>query len=347
MKHPYFMPAEWEKHRGTLLGWPSNVDTWEGLLEEVGKSHSFLMARLSEVESVYLSLKPDDDRKKIASLISSFEGNLKRVHFLDIPNNDAWLRDSGPNYVFSKDRKEIAINDWGYNAWGEKYPPWDEDEKLTTRFAEWIGYQKLFRPGMILEGGSIDVNGKGILLTTKSCLLNKNRNPKLNQAEIEDRLKKYLGIQKIIWLNFNPALDLVGIAGDDTDGHVDDFARFVSEDTIVCSFEENKKDENYMPLSEAYEQLCVETDLEGNLFKVVKLPMPAPKYFQGFRIPASYANFYFANGCILLPTFKDPMDKVAVRILSKLRPDLKIVEVPSLDFVRGLGGIHCLTQQIY
>ncbi len=334
------MPAEWEKHRGTLLAWPSNPETWEGLLEEVGRSHAFLMARLSEAETVYLSLKPTDDRKKITSLISSFGGNLKQVHFLDIPNNDAWLRDSGPNYVFSVDSQEIAINDWGYNAWGGKYPPWDEDEKLTGRFASFIGCKTVFRPGMILEGGSIDVNGKGVVLTTRSCLLNKNRNPKLTQAQIEENVKSYLGVQKIVWLG-------EGIAGDDTDGHVDDFARFMKEDTIVCSFEENTKDENHAPLREAYEQLCIETDLKGRKFKVVKLPMPSPKYFQDFRIPASYANFYFANGCVLLPTFKDPMDKVAVRILSKLRPDLKIVEVPGLDFVRGLGGVHCLTQQVY
>ncbi|MBN2145034.1 MAG: agmatine deiminase family protein [Candidatus Aureabacteria bacterium] len=338
---PYFMPAEWNIHRGTLIAWPTNPETWKGTEHQVQEDMAVLASAISQFEDVYISTKPLDDKQAILQSVIHQGGHLSRIHFPPVSNNDCWMRDTGPNYVWShSEKKNWAITNWGYNAWGGKYPPWDDDNQIKKRFAEWIGCPALLEPEMILEGGSIDVNGEEVLLTTKSCLLNPNRNPHLNQKSIENKLRQYLGIRKIIWLE-------QGIAGDDTDGHIDDFARFVNPHIIVCSHEEDPKDENFEPLDEAYKQLLSETNLMGKPFHIVKLPMPEPKYFQDFRIPASYANFYFANQILVLPVFNDPKDKVAMEILTRLCPERKIIPVPGLTFVRGLGGVHCLTQQIY
>lgn len=341
-KSEYYMPPEWSRHRGTLIAWPSNAETWEGIEKEIRDSAAQLGALISNAEEVFISVKPSDSKSEIESLLGKHGANHKNIKLLDVPNNDSWTRDYGPNYVCREkgDKLEYAINNWAYNAWGGKYPPWDDDLKFKARFAESIGCKKIIQPEMILEGGSIDVNGDGVVLTTKSCLLNKNRNPRLNTNEIELRLRKFLGVHDIIWLG-------EGIAGDDTDGHIDDFVRFVKNDVIVCCFEEDQSDENHVPLSEAYNTLCSHEVVRENKIRIVKLPMPSPKYFRDFRVPASYANFYFINGAMIVPTFDDPNDLKAMKVFAGLRPDLKITGIPGINFVRGLGGVHCLTQQIY
>ena len=336
------MPAEWAKHLGTLIAWPTNPETWEGTEKEIRSAIAGLAAEITLHEELYITIKTSDSKEEIIDYLRKNNAMMERVTLLDIPNNDSWTRDYGPNYVCREENggAEWAINRWGYNAWGGKYPPWTQDNDFKSAFAEWIGCPELREPGMILEGGSIDVNGEGIVLTTKSCLLNPNRNPALSQPEIEKRLKKYLGVEDIIWIE-------EGIAGDDTDGHIDDFVRFIDTRNIVCCYEENRQEENFKALDEAYNTLLHHPVLKNRGISVHKLPMPGPKYFRDFRIPASYANFYFVNGGLLVPIFNDPMDEKVIGFLQSFRPDLKVKGIPGLDFVRGLGGIHCLTQQIY
>lgn len=341
-KRRYSMPAEWAKHLGTLIAWPTNLETWEGTEKEIQSAVAFLAAQITLHENLYISVKPSDSKTSILEYLRKNKAQMEKVTFLDIPNNDSWTRDYGPNYVCREENGVVtcAINNWGYNAWGCKYPPWTEDNDFKNSFAEWIGCDELRQPGMILEGGSIEVNGEGLVLTTKSCLLNPNRNPSLSMTEIEKHLKKYLGVEEIVWIQ-------EGIAGDDTDGHIDDFARFIDAKNIVCCYEENQQDENFKALDEAYQTLVHHPVIKSRGIAVHKLPMPAPNYFGNFRIPASYANFYFVNGALFVPTFNDPRDEKVISFLQSFRPDLKVKGIPGIDFVRGLGGIHCLTQQIY
>ena len=231
---------------------------------------------------------------------------------------------------------KLAIVDWDYNAWGNKYPPFDLDEVVPTRISEVLDIP-VFYPRMILEGGSIDVNGAGALLTSESCLLNKNRNPDLSVPEIQQRLRDYLGVSEIIWLG-------LGIEGDDTDGHIDDLARFVSERTVVAVVEENRDDENYEPLQKNLARLC-EMKIGENNLEVVTLPMPKKMVREGLRLPASYANLYIANSCVLVPTFADQNDQAALSALQKLFPDRRVSGIDCRELIWGLGTFHCLTQQ--
>ncbi|EKD26791.1 MAG: hypothetical protein ACD_79C01014G0009 [uncultured bacterium] len=335
----WYMPAEWEEHKGTILVWPSNIETWGETINNVQSSIIELMKVISEFEKVFVTVKDAQTKYLLNNTIKS--ERIKNVSVLEITNNDSWVRDFGPNFVLNrKDKSKPAINNWRYNAWGGKYPPWEDDLIYTNKFAEISGYKDIFDIDMILEGGSIDVNGEGIVLTTKSCLLNKNRNPEMTMSEIEANLKKYLGVNEIIWID-------EGIAGDDTDGHIDDFMRFVDKNNIVCCYEENKNDENYHVLDKAYNELINNSVIKESEIKVHKIPMPSPKYYKEIRIPASYANFYFVNGGLVVPVFDDTKDLEVLDFIQSLRPDLKVVGVNGIDFVVGLGGIHCLTQQVY
>lgn len=339
---PYYMPAEWETHKGTIVAWPSNKQTWQGVYSEVENSMASMVAVISRYEEVYLSLKPTDNKNQIMEMILNKNANEANILLLDIINNDSWTRDYGPNYLFSKDKKhlEIAVNNWGYNAWGEKYPPWKEDAKFARRFAQWMGCKSIFDHDMILEGGSIDVNGNGVLLTTSNCLLNINRNPHLRRDDIENNLRKYLGVEDIIWLKD-------GIVGDDTDGHIDDFARFISPEKIICCSESNKSDDNYEILNDAYSLFLNSSIIKKHDIEVVLIPMPSPKFYENIRLPLSYANFYFINGAILVPIFDDPLDDAVLEMFAKQLPSIEVIGIKGLPFLRGLGGIHCLTQQVY
>jgi agmatine deiminase len=258
------------------------------------------------------------------------------VFYHRVPSYEPWCRDHGP--IFVKRDGELAIVDWGYNAWGGKYPPYDEDDAVPQRVAELLGLP-VFGPGIVMEGGALDVNGEGTLLTTEACLLNLNRNPQLNKPQIEQYLTDYLGVTNILWLG-------EGIAGDDTDGHVDDLARFVNPTTIVSVVESDPQDDNYRPLQENLKRLRTMRDQDQRPLRIVELPMPGVVEYEGQRLPASYANFYIANGVVLLPTYRDrENDAAALRILQGLFIDRRVVGIDSTNLVWGLGSFHCLTQQ--
>jgi len=266
---------------------------------------------------------------------------MDRIALLPIPTNDSWIRDYGPIFLnrIAHGRgapRQIAL-DWRFNSWGGKYGACDLDDAVPQRLAEHYGFE-VVEAGMVLEGGSLDVNGEGALLTTESCLLNRNRNPSMNREEIEEHLRVYLGIEQILWLGD-------GIAGDDTDGHVDDLARFAAANTIVTVIEQDPADVNYQPLQDNLSRLRAMRNRRGEPFTIATLPMPAPLYYDGVRLPASYANFYIANGAVLMPSFGCAADAVAQATLAELFPGRCIIAIPSGDLVWGLGAIHCLTQQ--
>jgi agmatine deiminase len=261
---------------------------------------------------------------------------MEQIAFHRIPTNEPWCRDHGPIFLTRDADPKLAIVDWDYNAWGNKYPPFYFDDVVPTRVGEILDVP-VFYPGMILEGGSIEVNGAGALLTTESCLLNPNRNPQCSREQIEQQLRDYLGAREILWLG-------PGIAGDDTDGHIDDLSRFVSERTVVAVVEENRDDENYKPLQENLVRLR-EMHTGQRKIDIVTLPMPKKMVRDGLRLPASYANFYIANACLLVPTFADPNDEAALSILDELFPTRDVIGIDCRELIWGLGTFHCLTQQ--
>jgi len=331
----YRWPAEWEPHRGTLLAWPHNRESWPGKFEPIPGVYRQLVETLAHFEPVHINAAPGPVLDEAQRLV----GNLANVTLHPIPTNDAWARDHGPTFLQSSTGGEWSAVDWNYNAWGGKYPPWDDDQQVPARLAERLGFAR-FSPGIIMEGGAIDGNGAGLVLTTTECLLNPNRNPHLSREQTETYLRDYLGSKKILWLDH-------GIAGDDTDGHIDELARFVSARKVLAASEENKADENYAALQANLMALCEMTDIDGNLLEVVPLPMPSPLYQDDQRLPASYCNFYIANGAVLVPQFGDRRtDPIALEILKESFPEREIIPLPALDLVWGLGAFHCISQQI-
>ncbi|WP_076791918.1 agmatine/peptidylarginine deiminase [Chlorobium sp. KB01] len=338
----YYMPPEWAFHKATWLSWPHRLESWPGKFEPVPAVFVEIASWLSSSEEVHINVLDEAMEREVLELLRNSRHEqlrLDRVFLHRIPTNDAWCRDHGPNFVFRESgfRNEKVILDWEYNAWGGKYEPYDDDNAVPER----IAFQEqlpLVSTGIVLEGGSIDVNGKGLLLTTEACLLNPNRNPLMSRADIERELGNYLGIQKVLWLGD-------GIAGDDTDGHIDDMARFVNEHTVVIAVEDDPADLNYEPLQENYRLLQSFTDIEGNPLHVVKLPMPSPVVFDGERLPASYANFYIANSVVLVPTYRCSRDTLAVELLQNCFPGRRVVGIDCFDLVWGLGAIHCITHE--
>ena len=335
----FHMPAEWEPHRGTWLSWPHKEASWPGKFAGVPAIFARMVRLLADREEVHINVGGPEMEAQVRSLLTDEGADTGNVFFHYHPTNDAWCRDHGPIFVQRclDGSGEQAIVDWGYNAWGGKYPPYDLDDVIPTRVAEEYGIP-VYHPDMILEGGSIDVNGRGTLLTTEACLLNPNRNPHLGREEIEARLRAYLGVSNILWLGD-------GIAGDDTDGHVDDLARFVGPTTVVTVVEENPADENYAALQENLERLRGMRDQDGRPLTVETLPMPRPVHHDGQRLPASYANFYIANGLVLLPTYDSTRDEEAQATLARLLPGRDVVGIDCTDLVWGLGAFHCVTQQ--
>ncbi|VTR92592.1 agmatine deiminase : Agmatine deiminase OS=Terriglobus saanensis (strain ATCC BAA-1853 / DSM 23119 / SP1PR4) GN=AciPR4_1790 PE=4 SV=1: PAD_porph [Gemmata massiliana] len=338
----YRMPAEWEPHAATWLGWPHRESDWPGRLEPIPWVYAEIVRALTRHEVVNL-LVPDAKRADFAAdVLSRANADMGRVKLWELPTDRSWLRDSGPIFVTNAAGERIAL-DWRFNAWA-KYPDWQRDD-LVPAFAA----QKLNVPSLqpthnghrvVLEGGSIDVNGAGLLLTTEECLLSKTqeRNPPFSRADYEQVFADYLGVKKVLWLNR-------GIVGDDTHGHIDDLARFVGARTVVTVVETNTADENYAILQENRERLESVTDLSGTKLEVVPLPMPRPLIFDGTRLPTSYANFYIANGVVIVPTFNDPADRVALGTLADLFPGREVVGISCVDLVWGLGTLHCMTQQ--
>jgi agmatine deiminase len=333
------MPAEWEPHRGTWLSWPHKEASWPGKFDSVPGIFAALARHLADHEEVHINVNGPAMEAQAARALQAAGTRREQIFFHHNPTNDAWCRDYGPIFVERRNGSpaEQAILDWGYNAWGGKYSPYDLDDVIPSRIGAELGVPVL-EPGLVLEGGSIDVNGRGTLLTTEACLLNPNRNPHLAREEIEGYLRAYLGVDKILWLG-------EGIAGDDTDGHVDDLTRFVGPHTVVTAIEEDPKDENYEPLQANLERLQSMTDQDGRPLRIVTLPMPRALYQDGQRLPASYANFYIANGVVLLPTYDPERDEEAAATLRSLFPDREVVPIDCTDLVWGLGAFHCVTQQ--
>ncbi len=332
----YFMPAEWHPHRATWLAWPKNTVTWPGRLEAVQEVYLSWIQELLQVEAVCLLVDDDGVAEEVRSRLSArCTPPPHRLHCLVLPTVDAWIRDYGPNFLISRHDGGRAYNRWLFNAWGNKYPELVEDSRIPELLAPQLGLP-VFRPGIVLEGGSIEVNGAGICLTTRQCLLNPNRNPHLSRPEIERRLKEYLGVQTVIWLN-------EGIVGDDTDGHVDDIARFAGTRTVLCAVEEDPSDPNYPVLRENFELL---KEFEGRgWFRVEPLVMPEPVWAGSERLPASYANFYIANGLVCVPQFGQARDRRALAQIQAAFPGYRIVGLPAADLVWGMGTLHCLSQQ--
>ena len=333
------MPAEWEPHRGTWLSWPHKQASWPGKFSSVPPIFARMVALLADHEEVHINVAGPAMETDVRRLLTDAGADTGNVYFHHNPTNDAWCRDHGPIFVQRArgGAVEQAVIDWGFNAWGGKYPPYDLDDVIPTRVAEELGLP-VYRPGIILEGGSIDVNGRGTLLTTEACLLNRNRNPTLDRSQIEDHLRSYLGVSHILWLGD-------GIVGDDTDGHIDDLTRFVEERTVVTVVEDDPTDENYEPLQKNLERLRNMKDQDGRPLRIVTLPMPHPLWHDGQRLPASYANFYIANGLVLLPTYDPARDEQALTTLEQLFPTREVIGIDCTDLVWGLGAFHCVTQQ--
>lgn len=337
------MPAEWEPHLATYLVWPHNLDTWPGKFEPVLPAYAKMAAAIAEFEPIRVLIKNIEAvgiaRDLILTSLSTPD-LMSRVELIVEPTNDSWIRDHGPifvNKISPVDGPNQIALDWIFNSWGEKYGAYDLDDAIPRKLGARYGFE-VIEPGIVLEGGSIDVNGEGLLLTTEACLLNKNRNPHLSQVAIEEYLMTYLGVTHVLWLGD-------GIVGDDTDGHVDDLARFVAPRTIVTVVEEDPSDANFHLLQDNLKRLHAMRDEHRLPFRLETLPMPAPVVHDGTRLPASYANFYLTNGGVIMPTFDCAADRVAMDTLQRLFPSRRVVTVPSVDLVWGLGAMHCLTQQ--
>jgi len=334
----YRFPAEWEPQAATWFSWPHNKETWPGKFDPIPGVFTNIVKTLAPYQHVNINVVDDTMSDDVRSRLLNAKVDPSQFTLFKIPTNDTWCRDHGPAFVVNPNSPEpLAVIDWAYNAWGGKYPPYDLDDIVPSRIAE---QRKLpaFYPGIIMEGGSIDVNGEGCLLTSGSCLLNQNRNPALTQKEIEEYLCEYYNVEKILWVEG-------GIAGDDTDGHIDDSARFVSPNTIAAVIEKNPADENHAILQNNLAMLRGMTDVKGHPFRIVELPMPAPVFFNGQRLPASYANFLVANDALLVPTFRDSNDGAAIEILQREFQDRAVIGIDCVDLVLGLGTLHCISQQ--
>lgn len=334
----YRFPAEWEPHRATWLSWPHNQDSWPGKIHTIYPVYARFVKALTRGEKVCINVNDAAMQETATGHLLEQEVDLSQVAFYHHPTNDAWCRDHGPAFLVNleAENKKVIVN-WGYNAWGEKYPPYDLDNQIPQKVAKVLDLP-VYTPGIVMEGGSVDFNGKGSVLTTTSCLLNPNRNPHLNQEQIEEYLRDFYGVHHILWLGD-------GIAGDDTDGHIDDITRFVNADTVVTVVEENKQDENYAPLQENLQTLHKMRLENGKHINIIELPMPAPVIYQDQRLPASYANFYIGNKVVVAPTFRDKNDEKALNILQSCFPDREVIGLVATDIIWGLGSFHCLSQQ--
>lgn len=331
----YRMPAEWEPHAATWLSWPRREGiSFPDSYDRVVPVLQMMVATLLESEPVNINVGREAHEADARAALADLPG--EQLTFHRIPTNEPWCRDHGPVFLTRAEKPQLAVVDWNYNAWGNKYPPYDLDEVVPTRVAEKLGLP-VYYPHMILEGGSIDVNGAGALLTTESCLLNPNRNPQFDREQIERRLRGFLGVHDIFWLGD-------GIEGDDTDGHVDDLTRFVAERTVVTVVEENTADANSEPLQANLDRLR-RVAIDGKPLEILTLPMPAKIVRDDLRLPASYANFYIANTSVLLPVFADPHDDEAMAVLERAFPTRRIVPIDCRELIWGLGAFHCLTQQ--
>jgi agmatine deiminase len=348
----YRMPAEWSAHAATWIAWPHNAEDWPGKFQPVPWVYCEIVRHLSQVEAVHILVNNEDTERRATGHLLRAGANLARLHFHSWQTDRVWLRDSGPIFV-KNPAGDLAVTNWKFNAWA-KYDNWRRDDQVPQHVARHYDIPQ-FKPEvelptgkphrLVLEGGSIDTNGAGLLLTTEECLLSEiqQRNPGLGdesetRRHLEQAFNTYLGIEKVLWLH-------KGCAGDDTHGHIDDITRFVGENKILTCIEPNTRDENHLPLAENLDRLRSFRNLKNKPFEIVELPMPAPVVFEGQRLPASYANFYIANGLVLVPTFNDPNDRHALNIIANCFPTREVIGIHAVDLVWGLGTLHCLSQQ--
>ncbi len=334
----YRFPAEFEPHLATWLSWPHKEASWPGKLDSIFSAYSQFVKYISLSEKVRINVANDAMKLFASEHLESAGVNMQQVTFYHHPTNDAWCRDHGPAFLINPqaENKKVIV-DWNYNAWGGKYPPFDMDDVIPTLIGKHFNIP-VYHPGIVMEGGSVEFNGKGTLLTSTCCLLNENRNPHLNQAQIEQYLYDYYGVTQILWVD-------EGIVGDDTDGHIDDTIRFVNEDTVLTVVETNQQDENYSLLQTNLKQLKSMRLLNGQQLNVIELPMPDAVVFDNQRLPASYANFYISNQHVIVPTYRCAKDDVALQIIQSCFSTREVVGIDSTDIIWGLGSFHCLSQQ--
>ena len=332
-------PPEWKKHDATWLIWPQNANDWPGKFSTIKWVYAEIVKYLSVSETVRIIVDSETVKVQAEKTLVRTKVDFDNIEFLICKTNRSWIRDSGPFFVFDEKQK-IKILDFGFNAWG-KYPNWQHDNEVTSKISEYLLLPIENKQKIIFEGGSIDVNGVGTLITTEQCLLSENkqvRNQGFKKKDYEELFRKYFGVTNVLWLGD-------GIAGDDTNGHVDDLCRFVNPSTVVICEEKNEKDENFYPLKENEERLQSMKIENGSKLEVIPIPMPKARYFEGFRLPASYANFYIANNVVLVPMFNDPNDYRAIGIFSELFSQREVVGINSTDLIWGFGAIHCLTKE--
>ena len=337
-KAGYRFPAEWVKHEATWLTWPHKEESWPGKIDTIYAPYCQFIKAVAEGEKVRINVNDEETKAFAMSKLQEQDVDVSKIQFFFNPSNDAWCRDHGPAFLInpSAESKKVIV-DWGYNAWGNKYPPFEQDDIIPTLIADQLDIP-VFNPGIVMEGGSVEFNGAGTILTTTACLLNKNRNPHLTKEQIEEYLKECYGAEQVLWLGD-------GIVGDDTDGHIDDITRFVNEDTVLTVVESNPLDENYILLQENLVALREMRLPDGRPLNIVKLPMPSPVIHEDTRLPASYANFYISNAAVIVPTFRDVNDDKALEIIRGVFPDRKVIGIDSTDIIWGLGSFHCLSQQ--
>jgi len=334
----YYFPAEFAPHTATWLSWPHKEASWPGKIHTIYPSYCKFIKELTKGERVCINVR-DEAMKAFALAQLSAEGaDLSKISFFFHPTNDAWCRDHGPAFLINpaEEEKKVIV-DWNYNAWGNKYPPYDLDDVIPTLIAKAYNIP-VYHPGIIMEGGSVEFNGKGTVMTSRACLLNKNRNPHLNQGKIEQYLQDYYGVDQVLWVD-------EGIVGDDTDGHIDDTVRFVNEDTVLTVIEEDKADDNYQLLQDNLAELTKMRLLNGRQLNIVTLPMPEELIYEDQRLPCSYANFYIANRSVIVPTFRSKRDDKALQVIQDCFPERTVVGIDSTDIIWGLGSFHCLSQQ--
>lgn len=334
----YLMPAEWEQHEATWISWPhADGVSFPGRYKEVIPTFVEMASAIGSSEILRINVRDTTEEAEIKKLLAS-QIPPEHLEFYHIPTQEPWCRDHGPIFVWDQKTKKIVLLDFDYNAWGKKYEPFDQDDQVPSKIAETLELP-IIKPGIVLEGGSIDVNGAGTLLTTESCLLNPNRNPNFSKEELENILKKFLGVSQIIWLG-------EGIEGDDTDGHIDDITRFVNEDTVITVVEKDFTDPNHALLDENLKRLRAMKLANGRALNIVELPMPPRIEREGQRLPASHANFYITNHSVLLPSFGGTSDQVAMSLMANLFPTRTIIPIDCRELIWGLGAFHCLTQQV-
>jgi agmatine deiminase len=334
----YYFPAEFAPHTATWLSWPHKEASWPGKIHTIYPFYSRFVRELTRGEEVRINVR---DAAMQASVVGHLEVagvDMGKIRLYHHATNDAWCRDHGPAFLINPaaEQKKVIV-DWNYNAWGNKYPPFDLDDVIPSLIGKALDIP-VYHPDIIMEGGSVDFNGAGTLITSTCCLLNPNRNPELNRDQIEEYLRGYYGVEQILWVN-------EGIVGDDTDGHIDDTVRFVNEDTVVTVIEEDRNDENYQLLQDNLAELSRMRLLNGKQLNIVELPMPAALIYEDQRLPASYANFYIANESVIVPTYRCDRDEKALEILQGCFPGRQVVGIDSTDIIWGLGSFHCLSQQ--